>query len=193
MKKHIIAITAAAIALFTVITATAQTNLTNIKTRAIAFEQGVSGASNITLAVYPSYAPDLINKDGKKDQWGFGIAATYTFSGDIGQHLFTGLRLDYLGSEIWVPSINGGLKADVQIFGKNFTPFVYTGVIKPLKTDANVPTDWGMIAGAGVRTDLWRGKLFGMDATLGIGVAAEKWSRFDGTVYHGFVPLTIKW
>lgn len=193
MKTKLTSITSAALLLFTIITAVAQDAPADVKTRVIAFEQGVAGASNITLAIYPSYAPNLVNADGKKDQFGFGVSATYTFSGALGQHLFTGLRLDYLQGTFWVPSVNGGVKADVQILGHNFVPFAYTGIIKPLTTGNDSATDFGMIAGAGVMTEIWHGKLLGKPAAFSLGVAAEKWGHFDGLVYHIAPALTIKW
>lgn len=182
-------------------TATAQTNqpppvllsTNSIPVRLFDFTQGMSGTSNLNFEVYPSYAPDLINADGKSDQWGFGAAITYSFRGDVGQYLFAGLRLDYLGSEFWAPSIAGGLKADVQIAGHNFTPFAYTGAIVPLSGAGAQDGEWGVIYGAGLKTDVWRGKLFGKDARVGIGAAVERWDNFDGPVYHIAPVLSIKW
>ena len=193
MKNKLIAITVAAIALFTVITATAQNVNPDAKTNAIAFVQGVSAEKNITVALYPSYAPDLINKDGKSDQWGAGIALTYHPNGAVGQYTFTGIRLDYLGSDFFAPSINGGLKADVQIFGFNVTPLAYTGAAISLSGEGNENGDWGVIVGGGVKADVWQGKIAGLDAKLSVFAAAEKWSQFDGMIYHVGPALTIKW
>lgn len=168
-------------------------NAVPVVVRIIDFNQGVSGSSNLNVAVYPSYAPDLINADGKSDQWGFGAALTYSFRGDVGRYLFAGLRVDYLGGEFWAPSIAGGLKADVQLFGHNVTPFAYTGAIVPLSGAGSLDGEWGVIYGTGLKTDVWKGKLFGKDARVGIGAAIERWDNFDGPVYHIAPVLSIKW
>lgn len=194
MKKKIIAITAAAAMLLAVITATAQPSVNpEVKDNAIAFVQGVSAEKNITVSLYPSYAPDLINKDGKSDQWGAGIALTYHPNGAVGQYTFAGIRLDYLGSQFYAPSVAGGLKADVQFFGVNVTPFAYTGAIVPLSGAGDQNGDWGTILGAGAKVSVWNGKLLGLDANLAVAVAAEKWSQFDGMVYHGGPMLRLSW
>lgn len=182
----------ASIALVAAITpAFAQVDLGTNATQIIAFAQGVSGNSNLTFSVYPSYAPDLINSKGESDQWGAGVALTYSFNGDVGQYLFTGLRLDWLGSELWAPSINGGLKADVQLFGHNFTPFVYTGTVVPLGGAGSLNGEFSMIVGGGVTTRIWSGRVFGKDASLGITAAAEHWGNFEGNVYHLAPSFTV--
>lgn len=195
MKKTLQIITAAALLLFTVICAVAAEPFLSEdnKQSFIGFAQGVNTEQNITAALYPSYAPDLINKDGKSDQWGAGIALTYHPKGAVGQYTFTGVRLDYLGSQFWAPSVNGGLKADVQIFGVNFTPIAYTGLVVPLGGAGSENGSLGVIAGGGVKTKLWTGKVFGKDADLSVGVAAEKWSNFDGMIYHLGPLLRIAW
>ncbi len=197
MRKNITAITAAALWLFTVLTATAQTNppaiSPEVKSNVVAFVQGVSAERNLTISIAPSYAPNLINKDGVSDQWGACLALTYHPQGAVGQYTFAGIRLDYLGSEFWAPSINGGLKADVQLFGINFTPLAYTGVSIPLAGAGEDNGDVGIIAGGGVKTTLWNGLLFGKAANLSVFAAAEKWSQFDGMIYHIGPALTINW
>lgn len=190
MKNKIIIV--AAVALFTV-TATAQNITPEVRTNAITFVQGVSAEKNVTVALYPSYAPDLINKDGKNDQWGAGIALTYHPQGAVGQYTFAGIRLDYLGREFYAPSIAGGLKADVQVFGFNLTPIAYTGAVFPLSGAGRENGSVGTIVGGGVKADLWNGKIAGLDAKLSVFAAAEKWSQFDGMVYHVGPAFTLKW
>lgn len=187
MKKPIALLFALVLLAFT---APAQDSL---KSRLLTFEQGVEASSNLTFAVYPSYAPDLVNDDGKSDHWGAGLAALYSFNGELGQHLFTGVRLDWLGSRFWAPSIQGGLKADVQILGHNFVPFAYTGTVVPISGAGDSNGDFGLLIGGGVKTSVWHGKLFGLDSSLALGAAVEKWARFDGQVYHIAPVLTIKW
>lgn len=194
MKKQLIAITAAALALFTVITAVAQPSVNpEVKDNAIAFVQGVNAEKNITIGISPSYAPDLINANGVKDQWGAMVSLTYHPQGAVGQYTFAGIRLDYLGSKFYAPSIAGGLKADVQIFGVNVTPFAYTGAAVPLSGAGDQNGDWGTIVGGGAKVSAWNGKLLGLNANLSVGVAAEKWSQFDGMIYHGGPLLRLSW
>ena len=180
-------------ALFAAVTTQAQVSIPpEIKTNAITFIQGVSAEKNITVALYPSYAPDFINKSGIKDQWGAGLALTYHPQGAVGQYTFAGLRLDYLGGDFYAPSIAGGLKADVQVFGFNITPIAYTGAVIALSGAGNGNGEVGVIVGGGVKADVWNGKIAGLDAKLSIFGAAEKWSQFDGMVYHIGPALTLK-
>lgn len=192
MKTKILII--GAVMLAAVTNLTAQVTLPpEVKTNALEFVQGVSAEKNITVALYPSYAPNLINKDGISDQWGAGLALTYHPQGAVGQYTFAGLRLDYLGSSFWAPSVSGGLKADVQVFGFNITPLAYTGAVVPIGGAGKQNGDWGVIIGGGVKADLWHGKIAGLDAKLSVFAAAEKWTQFDGMIYHLGPALTIKW
>lgn len=163
-----------------------------VKSNVVSFVQGVSAEKNITVALYPSYAPNLINKDGKSDQWGAGIALTYHPAGAVGQYTFVGLRADWLGSEIGLASASGGLKADVQIFGFNVTPLAFTSATIPM-SGTQEDGNWGVAVGGGVKADLWKGKIAGLDAKLSVFAVAEKWSQFDGMIYHLGPALTLKW
>jgi hypothetical protein len=174
-------------------TTQAQTVNPESKSNAIAFVQGVSAEKNLTIGISPSYAPDLINANGVKDQWGACLALTYHPQGAVGQYTFAGIRLDYLGSQFYAPSIAGGLKADVQLFGINVTPFAYTGAAVPLSGAGKQNGDWGTIVGGGAKVSVWNGNLLGLNANLSIAVAAEKWSQFDGVIYHGGPLLRLSW
>lgn len=159
------------------------------KDRLLSFVQDTSAAKTLVVAVYPTYAPQLLNARGEKDQWGFGAAALYPVS----QFVYTGIRVDYLASEFWAPSINVGLKADVQVFGLNFTPMAYTGAVVPLSGAGDKNGDWGYIVGGGVKARIWSGELFGKAASLDLAATAEKWSQFDGEVYHIAPVFKIAW
>lgn len=179
-------------ALLLTFTATAQdTNAPSgdIKARAITFVQDASEARTLVLAAYPSYAPDLKLANGKSASWGVGAAALYPVS----QFVYTGIRVDYLGGSLWAPSINLGLKADVQIFGLNFTPLAYTGAVVPLSGSGDTDGDFGYIIGGGIKATLWKGTVFGKEASLDVAATAEKWSQFDGEVYHLAPVFRIKW
>lgn len=187
-------LTLSAALLVTGIAGAAETN--TVSPALISFTQGVSGSSNLTLSVYPSYAPDLINKDGKKDQFGAGAALTYSFAGEVGQYLFAGFRLDFLGSELWAPSIAGGVKADVQVAGHNFTWIGYTGGIVPISGADELDGTWGVIYGTGLKTDLWTSKSGNLK--IGLAAAVERWDtlrrrNFDGPVYHIAPTVTWSW
>lgn len=175
------------IALLCTATSFAASNELSQATSVIGFAQSIAEAGNLTLTAYPSYAPDLVNGDGQKDQWGASVALTYSFSGDIGSHLFTGVRLDYIGSRFWAPSVTGGVSGQFQIGPQNFDVVGYGGVIKPLSGSDDY--DYGAIAGAGIKTTVktWE------KTSLSIGVASEKWSNFNGLVHHIGVMFTIDW
>ena len=188
MKKLILI---GAAALLATITFSQDTNTPSgsTKNRLLGFAQDASEAKTLVVAVYPSFAPKLVDADGHKTQWGFGAAALYP----IGQYAYTGFRVDYLAGEFWAPSINVGLKADVQIFGMNFTPMAYTGGVVPLAGAGEKNGDWGYIIGGGVKARVWSGKVFGKTASLDIAATAEKWSQFDGEVYHIAPAFKIQW
>lgn len=159
------------------------------KDRLISFVQDTSAARSLVFAFYPSFASKLVDADGNKNQWGFGAAALYPIS----QYVYTGIRVDYLAGEFWAPSINVGLKADVQIFGWNFTPMVYSGGVVPLSGAGEKNGDWGYILGAGAKARLWEGKVFGKAAAFDLAATVEKWSQFDGEVLHIAPVFKITW
>lgn len=162
------------------------------KDRIITFVQDTSTARSLVLAVYPSYAPELA-VNGEKDRWGFGAAALYPIPGDLGQYSYVGLRIDWLGSSWWAPSATVGLKADVQLFGVTMTPMVYTGGVVPISGAGDQNGDWGYIVGGGMKARVWKGTVFGKEASLDLAAAAEKWSQFDGNVYHIAPVFRISW
>lgn len=189
MKKLLLIGVAALLATVSLNAQDTNTPTGSTKDRLLSFVQDASSTRSLVLAVYPSYAPDLINADGRKDQWGFGAAALYAVS----QFVYTGLRVDYLAGEFWAPSINVGLKADVQVFGLNFTPMAYTGAVVPLSGAGDKNGDWGYIVGGGVKARIWSGELFGKAASFDLAATAEKWSQFDGEVYHIAPVFKIAW
>ena len=184
MKKTTLTLSAVLLAA----TLSAQELTNKIETRIIGFAQDTSAAKSVVVAIYPSYAPEL-QVGGKKQQLGFGLAALYPVS----QYVYTGIRVDYLGGNFWAPSINVGLKADVQLFGVNITPMLYTGGVVPLSGAGDQNKDWGYITGGGAMVSVWKGTLFKKEASLTLAATAEKWSQFDGNVYHLAPVLRIKW
>jgi hypothetical protein len=189
MKKLLLIGVAALLATTTINAQDTNPPAGSTKDRLISFVQDTGAAKSLVLAIYPTFAPSLLNARQEKDQWGFGAAALYPVS----QYLYTGIRIDYLASEFWAPSINVGLKADVQVFGINFTPMVYTGGVVPLSGAGDKNGDWGYIVGGGVKARVWAGTVFGKQASLDLAATAEKWSQFDGEVYHIAPVFKISW
>ncbi len=169
------------------------------KDRVIALAQGISTSKEIIAAIYPSYAPAL-KVNGKSKSLGFGIAVLYPLAKITDQavleHTFTGLRLDELGGNLYTPSVNMGLRGDMQLWGHNFTGLAYTGVVIPISGAGANNGSMGAIAGAGANTVLLK---FGKaDPTTGVKpgnldvfATAEKWTQFDGMVYH--IGAALKW
>ena len=161
-----------------------------LKTSLISFVQGVSTNHSLILALYPSYAPDL-NIDGKNKPWGAGFAALYPIAPDtLGNHVYTGLRFDYLAGQFFAASADVGLKADVQLFGHTFTPFVVGGGLIPLQGGGSGNYELGAIVGGGINTAVWQsanGKL-----TVNLFAEYEHWTLFNSGIYHGGTALNFK-
>jgi hypothetical protein len=157
----------------------------DLKSSAITFVQGASDAKVISFAVYPSYAPGIV-----KDKWGIGVAALYPIAPvTLDNHAFTGLRLDYIGGKFFAATASVGAKADVQLFGHTFTPFVVTGAIIPIQGAGNANAEVGFIAGGGVTTTIWK-SADGKKAVSLFG-EVEHVTLFDGQIYHGGAAFTL--
>jgi hypothetical protein len=81
-----------------------------------------------------------------------------------------------------------GFKADLQLFGKNISPFIIGGVLAPFGDAGGKEGDIGAIVGTGLKADLFA---FGKaDANgnkpgnLGLFYAAEIWTVFPDVVIH---------
>lgn len=154
--------------------------------QAVTFEQGVAEAKTITVAAYPSYAPAL-TVNGSRKPWGFGVAAIYP----LGNNLFTGIRGDFLGGSFFAASADVGLKADVQIFGHNVTPFAITGVISPFFGAGQENQSVGGIIGAGFHANVWHSK--DKNKTFNVFFEAEHWTIYsDVIIYHPGAAFTLK-
>lgn len=153
----------------------------------LGFAQATSEAKQLTFAAYPGYAPDLTLSDGTKAPWGAGVALLYPVLSD---YTFVGARLDWLGNEFWAPSLNATVKADVQLFGHNFTPFAFGGTIVPLGGAADDNRTFGAIVGTGIYTTIWQPTA---NTSLQIFYAFEHWFEpLNTDVHRPGIAFTIK-
>mgnify|MGYP000618765843 CR=1 FL=1 len=160
----------------------------------VGFEQHGSTNKQLTLAVFPNYAPGL-TVDGARSEWGAGAALLYPVPvSGVGDYAFVGGRIDYLAGAFWAPSVNLTLKADIQIAKVNFTPFVLGGAIFPLDDISSDSVennrDVGAIVGAGVYTTFWKGKVLGFDSSLQAFFKYERWFNLDANIYSPGVAFT---
>lgn len=180
MKKLILTIGSALLLAATTVQAAWYTNL-------VSLNEGVNEAKQLTIAVYPGYAPDL-TISGVSKPWGVGLAALYP----IGSYSFIGARIDYLGDSFWAPSATVGLQASVTLFGRlHVTPFTIGGVIVPIAGAGSQNGEVGAIVGAGFHANVWSGTIFGKEAGLNIFYAAEHWTIYSGVIHRPGVALTI--
>jgi len=155
---------------------------TVLKERLISFEQGVVTNHEIIVAVYPGFNPQL-EVNGIKKNWGFGACGLYPLT----DHTFTGIRVDYMGGQFWMPSATVGLRADFQIYGHNFSSFTTGGAIFPLSGAGQENGSIGAIVGAGVSTKVWQNAKGNM--SIDAFVAVEKWTIFNGETIRPGVAL----
>ena len=151
----------------------------------IGFSQSVSDAKQLTIAAYPGYAPNL-TVDGKKAPWGGGLALLYPVAT---QYTYVGARVDWLANEFWAPSADVTIKADVQLFNHNFTPFALGGMVYPLSGAGKDNHEVGAIAGAGIYTTIWKPS---ENTSLQVFYAYERWFNLDTDVHRPGLSLTVK-
>lgn len=136
-------------------------------------------ASNWTAAFYPSIAPDL-KVDGVSKKFGGGFALFYP----VTEYVRTGVRVDYLGDKLWMPSVDAQLQASVKLLNKVVvTPFVYGGIAAPIGGHDGDPVQ--AISGTGMTARLFEWK----NGDICAGYAVEKWSGFEGLVHHPGIVL----
>lgn len=152
----------------------------------VKLNQDINNAKELTVAVYPGYAPDLTIA-GVKKPWGAGVALLYPVAANV----FIGGRIDYLGDSFWAPSAEVGLKLDVILFNKfAVTPFTVGGVIVPLAGAGSQNGDVGAIVGAGIKAHLWT--FAGGKGSLDCFYVAEHWTIFSGVIHRPGLALTYK-
>lgn len=142
-----------------------------------------------TFIPYASHAKGLLDKQGKKAEWGGGIALLHPI-GDS-DYFRGGFRLQSLGGDIVMPSVNAQLQSSYQLYGTKaiVTPFGFTGAAV-MSGGSSQNSELGLLYGIGLNvkypiTD----KL-----TVGVGWAVEDWSNLNvGQVDHYFLSLSWGW
>ena len=191
MKQLILTI--GAVLCLTAVTNAQDTNA-QIKASAIAFAQGVESNKSVWVAVHPEYAPSIM-VNGAKDTFGMGVAllteadAIPALQGTVvGNHVFGGLRFDYLAHEAFASTVGVGVKGDMQLWGHNFTGFVEGGGNIPFSGFGQKNGDLGAMLGAGGYTSIWQPS---KNVNLGLEFTAERWTQFPGMVFLGGPVLHI--
>lgn len=163
-----------------------------VKAKWFSVVQSIKDAGNLTIAVSPSYAPEIKDKDGNSDAWGAGLSLSYRIPADgILGHTFAGAQLDYIGSQFLSVGIAGGLTGNFQIKGQNFDIGAYAGTVKAVS--GSDTTEWGLMSGTFVKTTVksWDSVLGIGPGRLDVGCAVEKWDKFNGVVIRPGVAFSI--
>ena len=135
--------------------------------------------TNWTVAISPSYAPGLKNSTGKAQEFGGTLALMYPLS----QYVLTGARLDFLGGDLFNPSIGATFQVPIKWFGPfNVTPFAVSGVSMPISGAAKANGVVGAIYGAGLKATLWQSAAG--TTRVGAFYEAEKWTQFPNVIIH---------
>jgi hypothetical protein len=152
----------------------------------IGFAQNVGNSKQLTAAIYPSYSPGLVLDNGKKSEWGAGLALMYPLGTD---HVMAGVRMDWIADAFWTPSVTISPNAQFQVLGQNFTAFAIAGAIIPLDGAGSENGEVGATIGAGVYTTIWKPS----EATsLQLFAAWERWTPvLNVNTYHLGAAFTV--
>lgn len=124
-------------------------------------------SSNWLVAPYIIYVDDDINS------YGAGVGAFYKLS----DYALTGMRLDYVNSELVMPSVNVQLQLPIKVAGKlTVTPFAVSGLATPLDGRGSDDGTAVGILGAGVAVSVTK--------KIGVVYDAEMWTGFSGTQHR---------
>lgn len=166
---------------------------TELKTAVVSFTQLSISNRNISLAVYPTYAPQIV-VNGKKDTLGLGLALFTPVAlvpglanNTVAQHAYVGVRFDYLAHQAFASTVGLGLKGDFQLWGHNVEAFTQASANIPFSGFGVQNGELGAAIGGGLYTDIWKFK----NGSLGVEISAEKWTQFQGEIFHGGPVLTI--
>lgn len=118
-------------------------------------------------------APYIIYVSDDIDSYGGGIAAMYS----LNQYALTGLRMDYVNDELWMPSINVTLQLPIKVANKiTVAPFAISGLATPLGGRGDDNGDAVGIFGAGLAVQVSK--------KVGLVYDAEQWTSFSGTQHR---------
>lgn len=164
-----------------------------LKTSVVSFTQLSISNRSITIAAYPTYAPQIVI-DGKKDNFGVGMELLTPVAlvpgladSAIAQHTFVGVRFDYLAHQAFASTVGLGMKGDMQLWGHTFTGFTQASANIPFSGFGVQNGQLGAAVGGGVYTTIWTFT----HGSLGFESSAEKWTQFQGEVFHAGPVLTL--
>ncbi len=131
--------------------------------------QFLTVGSNWIVAPYAIY-------DAGTKKTGGGVAGLYRVS----DFVYTGLRLDYIGKELWMPSCQVQLQAPFRIMQKvEVIPFVTAGLATPLSGKGADNGSAVGIFGAGLAMKVSK--------NVGVFYEVEEWTGFKGNQHRGGV------
>lgn len=132
--------------------------------------QFLTQGSNWMVAPYGIY-------DSGTKEYGAGICALY----NLNPFVATGLRLDYVNGNVWMPSVQFQLQAPLKLFNKvTVVPFLTSGLATPLSGRGNDNLDPVGILGVGMALRV--------NEKWDIVGDYEKWTSFEGNQYRfGFL------
>lgn len=123
--------------------------------------------TNWVVVPYAIYVDDDVNS------FGGGIAAMYSLS----QYAWTGLRVDYVNQELWMPSVNLTLQLPIKVANAvTVSPFAISGLATPLGGHRDDNGDAVGIFGGGLAVKVSK--------NLGLVYDAEAWTGFSGTQHR---------
>lgn len=146
------------------------------------FIAGAMAAKQISVTVYPSYAPGLKDKStGKNSQFGFGAAILYPTT----DHTFVGVRVDEMLGQTFAGQASGGFNYGFTLWGKDIEAFALGGVI------ASQTGDIGAVVGAGVDMNLWTNSK--SNISVNVFAAYDRWIILDNiNMFHAGPVVTFK-
>lgn len=130
-------------------------------------------AATLSTATNWAVAPYAIYDTGTKKA-GAGVTALYNLNANFA----TGVGLDYLNSEVWLPSGQVQFQAPIIIAQKvTLIPFGFTGIATPVSGKGSSNGSAVGLFGAGMALKI--------NSHLDIFGAISKWTGFEGEKYYG--------
>lgn len=122
--------------------------------------------TNWLVVPYAIYVDDDVNSMGG------GLAVMYSLS----PYVLTGLRLDYVNEELWMPSINVSLQLPIRLANTiTVAPFAISGVATALGNEQDHGEAVGIFGG---------GLALKVSKKMGLVYDAEMWTGFSGTQHR---------